>query len=230
MPPGVNTQLLDELSRALLTAVYPKDGQTTHDTGPDASFHLRRDSCYIRIIYALTKNDEWFRRLIRDGHDKRCMSLVDGVYQSHYSPIGFYLLVIFGRIKSSGKDLPFSLVQEKWRLLIRNAWDRATYNEIRDINDVNGIPAFVTATRLNLSASDNEVPRKWFTDLAAKVHEVLVILQRRQATFRVRVVNNSIGQAAVDTAVSSIQGLHDELGCVVEQRNASQRDDKVSGS
>jgi hypothetical protein len=56
MPPGVDTQLLDELSRALLTAIRPKDGQTTHDTGPDASFHLRRDSCYIRIIYALTSD------------------------------------------------------------------------------------------------------------------------------------------------------------------------------
>jgi hypothetical protein len=142
--------------------------------------------------------------------------------------IGFYLLVIFGRIKSSGKDLPFSLVQEKWRLLVRNAWDRTPRYFRVNINDVDGIPAFVTATRLSLTASDDGVSREWFTGLAAKVHEVLVIFQRRQAALRV--VNNSIGQAAIDTAVSSIQGLHDELGCVVEQRNASQRDDKVSGS
>jgi hypothetical protein len=222
MPPGIDVGLLDELSCALLTAVRP-NGQTAHDTGPDASFHVGRDSCYIRVIYALTKNDIWFQRLTRDGHDERCISLVDGARQHRYSPIAFYLLVIFGRIKSIGKDLPFSLVQERWRLLIRNAWDHATYSEIRNINDVDGIPAFVTATRLNLTASDDSVPREWFTDLAAKVHKVLVDLQRRQAIL----VNNGVGQAAIDAALSSIQGLHDDLSCVVEQRNASQRDIKL---
>jgi hypothetical protein len=226
MPPGVDTQLLDELSRGLLTAVHPKDSQTTHDTGPDASFHLRRDLCYIRIIYALTKNDEWFQRLARDGHDRRCISLIDGDY-IHYWEVGFYLLVVFGRIKSSGQDLPFSPTQENWRSLVKNTWETLEFVTLFD-NAVDGIPALVTATRLNLTASDNGVPREWFTDLVAKVHKVLVNLQRAQATL----VNDGIGQAAIDTALFSIQSLHNGLSCVVEQRNASRRrrGHKASGS
>ncbi|KAG1886676.1 hypothetical protein F4604DRAFT_1675549 [Suillus subluteus] len=39
MPQDVDSPLLNQLSRALLTAVCPNDNPTTHDAGPDASFH-----------------------------------------------------------------------------------------------------------------------------------------------------------------------------------------------
>jgi hypothetical protein len=223
MPPGVDTQLLDELSHALLTAVRPKDGQPTYDTGPDASFHPRRDSCYIRIIYALTKNDEWLQRLIRDGHRDWCISLVDGDCHIRYWEVGFYLLVIFGRIKFSGKDLPFSPAQEKWRSLVENTWETLQYATRFD-NYVNGIPSLVTATRLDLTASGG-VPGEWHTDLAAMVREALVNLKGRQAIL----VKDGIAQAVIDAALSSTQGLHDDLNSIIEQRNTSQRGNGASG-
>ncbi|KIK48533.1 hypothetical protein CY34DRAFT_103945 [Suillus luteus UH-Slu-Lm8-n1] len=196
------------------------DGNTAHDTGPDASFHFSRDSCYIRLICALTKNDEWIQRLSRDGHLERCYSLVDGVCRKPYSKIGFYLLVMFGRIKSSGTDLPFGPAQERWRLLIANTWTFLRF--IGSDIDVDGIPAFVEATRLNLTASDDGVPREWFPGLCAKVHTVLDRLQERQAIL----VDDGIAQAVIDAALSSIQGLYDDLSCMVMQRNTSQKEEE----
>ncbi|KAG2757222.1 hypothetical protein P692DRAFT_20814223 [Suillus brevipes Sb2] len=155
-----------------------------------------------------TKQQSYISSLIR----------FDKVSQNGHFLIGFYLLVVFWRIKSSGKDLPFSPTQENWRSLVKNTWETLEIVTWSD-NAIDGIPAIVTLTRLNLTASDNGVPREWFTDLAAIVHKVLVKSQREQATL----VNNGIGQAAIDTALSSIQGLHDDLGCVIDQRNASQR-------
>ncbi|KAG2757224.1 hypothetical protein P692DRAFT_20712540 [Suillus brevipes Sb2] len=223
LPPDVDTQLLDELSRALLTAVRPKDGHTTHDTGPDASFHLRRDSCYIRIIYALAKNDEWLQCLTRDGHLDWCISLVDGDCYIHYWEVGFYLLVVFGRIKSLGKDLPFSPAQEKWRSLVKNTWETLQHATESD-NYVDGIPAVVTATRLDLTASGG-VPGEWHTVLAAMVREALVNLKGRQAIL----VNDGIAQAVIDAALSSTQGLYDDLSSMIEQRSTSQRGTGASG-
>jgi hypothetical protein len=205
MPPGVDAQLLNELSCSLLTAIRPKDSQTTHDT------RLRRDSCYIRIVYALTKNDEWLQRMTRDGHLDRCISLVNGDCRINWE-VGFYLLVVFGRIKSSGKDLFFGPDEENWRRLINNAWETLQY-VTRLNNYVDGIPALVTATRLNLTASDG-VPGEWHAYLALMVHEVLVNLQGSQAIL----VNAGIAQAVLDAALSSTQGLYNDLRCTIEQR------------
>jgi hypothetical protein len=217
MPPGVDTHLLDKLSRALLTAVCPKDGQTTHDAGPDTSSRLRRHFCH--ILYALTKNNEWLQRLTCDGHLERCISLVEGDCHTRWE-VGFYLLVVFVRIKSLGKDLPFSPAQEKWRSLVRNTWDILQIVTTLD-NYVDGIPALVTATRLNLTASDG-VPKEWHADLAAMAHEVLINLQGSQATL----VNDGIAQAVIDAALSSIQGLYDNLSCMVMQRNTLQKEEE----
>ncbi|KAG2357894.1 hypothetical protein BDR07DRAFT_317545 [Suillus spraguei] len=224
MPQGINVQLLNELSRALLTAVRPNGDQTIYDSGPDASFHLDRDSCYIRIICALSKNDEWCQRLTRDGHLDWCISLVDEYQNCQHLDAAAYLLVVFGRIKSSGKDLPFSPAEERWRLLIENVWDYVKYSIGYDIRVVDEIPALVTATMLNLTASDHYVPWEWFANLAVDVHMGLVSLQENQADH----VNNGIAQAAIDVALSFTQDLYNELSYMVEQRNISQRDDGAS--
>ncbi|KAG2076157.1 hypothetical protein BDR04DRAFT_1228089 [Suillus decipiens] len=218
MPQGINVQLLNELSRALLTAVRPNGDQTIYDSGPDASFHLDRDSCYIRIICALTKNDEWCQRLTRDGHLDRCISLVGEYHHCHHLDAASYLLVIFGRIKSAGKDLPFSPAQKRWRLLIENVWDHVKYSAGYDLLD--GMSDLVTATSLNLTAPDDGVPRRWFADLAAKVHSTSVELQKNQADY----LDYGIAQAAINAALSSVQGLDEELSRIVRQRNILQED------
>jgi hypothetical protein len=76
------------------------------------------------------------------------------------------------RTKSSGKDLPFSLVKERWRLLIANARDYMGLPWNHD--DPGEASAFVTATRPNSTALDDDVLRLWVVDLAARVHKSLV--------------------------------------------------------
>ncbi|KAG2357889.1 hypothetical protein BDR07DRAFT_317339 [Suillus spraguei] len=211
MPQGIDAQLLNELSCALLTAVRPHNENKTHHTGHDTSFHLDRDYCYLRLIYALIKNDEWYQRLTHDGHLDRCISLFDEVCKQRYSMIGSCLLVIFGCIKSSDHHLPFSLAEEKYRLLFTDAWDYAQYHVEHDA--VDRIPAFVTVTRHTLTTSHYSVPREWLVDLTAKVHCALFSLQRGQANC----VDRGIAQAAIDTALSSMQGLYDDLHRMVKQ-------------
>ncbi|KAG1896951.1 uncharacterized protein F5891DRAFT_1050876, partial [Suillus fuscotomentosus] len=164
------------------------------------------------------KNDEWYQRLIRDGHLRRCISLVDRVsHQQRGWYSGFCLLVIIGHIKSSHKDLPFSPAEERWRSLIAHAWSTVQYNMEDDLV-IDGISALVTATRMNLKASYNSVPKGWFADCAVKVHEVWVKLQEKQATL----VKGGVARARVDTAIPNVQGLHDELTHMVKKRNTSQ--------
>ncbi|KAG1884093.1 hypothetical protein F4604DRAFT_238304 [Suillus subluteus] len=227
IPHGVNTQLLNELSCALLTAVCPNSDQTIHATRvtrPDTSFHLDRDSCYIHLISALTKNDEWCQCLTHDAHIDRCISLVDRVCRDHYSKLAFYLLVIFGRIKSLDRDLPFRAAEESWRLLITITWD-CTQSFFQEHGVVDEIPVIVTATRLNLTASDDGVLREWLADLAAKVLRASLSLQERQAIL----VDGGMAQAAIDAALSSMQGLYEDLNCMVKQQNTLQQDDGASG-
>ncbi|KAG1825357.1 hypothetical protein EV424DRAFT_1392197 [Suillus variegatus] len=212
MPQGVDALLLDRLSSALLTAVRH---HTIHDTGPGGSFRKERDSCYIRLIYALTKKDEWCRRLIYDGHLEWCISLVDGVCGDDYSPVRSCLFVIFERVKSLGNNLPCNLANERQRLPIAHAWDDTAQYASRDDPYVDGILALVTVTRLNLTALRDSVPREWFADLAVKVHRALAKLQQKQ-TFH---VNAGIAQAEIDAAISSMKDLHTDLGHMVEEWN-----------
>jgi hypothetical protein len=122
--------------------------------------------------------------------------------------------VIFGRINFLSKDLPFSPAQKRWQLLITNAWDFVQYRIMSD-DIVDGIPVIVTATRLNLTTSDDGVLREWFVDLAADVRRTLDNLQdlKREAYN----VGHGIAQAAIDAALSSMQGLRTELSHIVEQ-------------
>ncbi|KAG2102315.1 hypothetical protein BD769DRAFT_1507318 [Suillus cothurnatus] len=214
MPQGVDAQLLNELSCGILTAVSPNSDQAIHTTGSNTSSHLDGDSCYVHLIFSLTKNDEWCERLTHDGHSNRCISLVDRVYRDRYSKLAFYLLVILGRTKSLDKDLPFSAAEERWRLLITTAWDCAQ-SSLQEHGVVDGIPVIVTGTRLNLTVSDDGVPKEWFADLAAKVHCASLNLQERQ----VILVDGGIAQAAIDAALSSMQGLYEDLNRLVKQRD-----------
>jgi hypothetical protein len=212
IPQGVDEQLLDKFPRALSSAVCPNDDQTIHDTGLDATFYQKRDYCYLRLIYALTKNDKWCQRLTHDGLREQCISLVRR--SRHHGEDGFYLLVIFGRIGFSDEDSHFTPANEKWRSLIMEVWEYMQYNTICDA-DVVGIPVIVTATRMNFLASDDGIPTECLVDLAAKVHKALARLQQNQSDN----VKRGVAQAAIDDAVSSTQDLDDELRRMVEQRN-----------
>ncbi|KAG1725538.1 hypothetical protein EDB19DRAFT_1947173 [Suillus lakei] len=217
---GVNARILDELSCALLTVVRPNDDQTIGA----ASTHYHPDYGYVRLICALTKHAEWRQRLARDGHIRRCISLVDKVYEmEQLGGISIYLTVIVGHTNLLSKDLPFS--QEKWRLLIKNTWENARCymtndNYVDCVDYIDGIPAIVTATRLTLPGLDNAIPSPWLADLAEKVHWALADLQRRHATY----VNNGVAQATFDVAISSAKGLYHDLGHMISPELTLQRD------
>ncbi|KAG1720499.1 uncharacterized protein EDB91DRAFT_1177968 [Suillus paluster] len=213
MPQDVDGELLDELSYALLTAVWPDHEQTIQGSSPDTTFHEDRDLCYLRLISLLTKHDEWCQRLIRDGHVERCISLVDQVYSRQVNSAGCYLLVIFGHMDPSGKHILFNPAEHWWRERFQETWQDAHSYMSRYVD---GIEALVTTTRLNCLGSDHGVWRGWLADLAQEVHETLVTLQRSQATL----VNEfGVAQATVDTATSSVQGLYAELSHMIEYQN-----------
>lgn len=124
----------------------------------------------------------------------------------------FLLLTIFGHIKFSGKDIQIGPTEEKWRLFITDAWRDAQSIEWNDY--VDGIPAFVTATRLNWPASNYSVLRKWLADLAPMVHATLVRLQEPEG--QAALMNNGVALDTIDAALSSIQGLEDDLRRITE--------------
>jgi hypothetical protein len=152
--------LLDDLSRALLTAVNFKNGQTVHASGSDTLFHHDRDRCYFRLIFALTKDGGWRDRLIRDGHVKRCISLVKDVLENPRSSHNFYLAGIFLHIVSSGGDPPSkSLSIDNWRKLVKAAW-RGFFFFVKEDEHTcfEVLPALVKVTEENFQGQENREP------------------------------------------------------------------------
>lgn len=73
---------------------------------------------------------------------------------------------------------------------------------MRNDDNVDAIPTLVTTTRQTLLPCPS-VPSERLADLAEQVHRVLAKLQEGQATL----VNDSVAQATVDTALSSMPSL-----------------------
>ncbi|KAG1812278.1 hypothetical protein EV424DRAFT_1418768 [Suillus variegatus] len=213
MPQGVDVQLLDTLSRALSSVVPLNDDQTNDDIRPHATFHSYRDSCYIRLIYALTKDHGWYQRLDRDCHLDRCISLAN---RTGYSlDVQFYLVAILGRINSLGNELPFGPSQEWWRRLIAQTWEYV--KSPRGCDYIDEIPALVTVTRLHLSDSDHSVPREWFSGLAVNLTLIWFKWRKSQADY----VKLGIAQASIDAALFHMDDLQYELRRMVNQRNTT---------
>ncbi|KAG1717655.1 hypothetical protein EDB19DRAFT_1810709 [Suillus lakei] len=221
MPEAVDARLLDELSCAVLTAVRPHYDQTVEDGNhPDVSFYYIRDCCYARLIFALAMNDEWHERLTRDGHLERCASLADKALAHWRWEIGCYIAGIFVCINPSDNVLPLSPTQERLRTFIWDTWS----DELASMScsSIAVVPDAVTVTRLHLRGWDDSIPNDELTDLARDVHEALESLQRKQdilATFYL------VPQAEFDAALSSVQGLDDDLRRMIENSKTSQRDD-----
>ncbi|KAG1748193.1 hypothetical protein EDB19DRAFT_1684947 [Suillus lakei] len=203
MPHGINPNLLDSLSRALLTAVCPNQDQTVHYSESDAPFHEERDGRYISLIFSLAKTDGWHQRLTHDGHIKRCIDLVDEVNEwesrapetyppGSYLP-GSYLPVIIGRINPTCEDPPLSSAQKRsLGQLIKKTWCAHIYKN--DDDYVDAIPALVTVTKLFSQEA-------WLAD---EVRGALEYFQEERATL----VNNGVAQATVDAALSSLKGFY----------------------
>ncbi|KAG2128253.1 hypothetical protein DEU56DRAFT_819394 [Suillus clintonianus] len=225
MPPGVDATLLDKLSCAILTAVHPNHDQTVHNSLSDASFHYSRDCCYTHLIFVLATNDEWHERLARDGHLERCTSLVEKALELKNWIHEFYLAGIFARVDPSDKVLSLSPAQERLWTLVRTIWGE----EMKFIwpGPIMVVPDVVTVTRQYLRSWGNNVPNGGLADLARDVRKALESLQSGQE-FLLTVY--LIAQADFDDALSSIQGLDNDLRRMIENSSTSQRDDGFLGS
>ncbi|KAG1728346.1 hypothetical protein EDB19DRAFT_166101 [Suillus lakei] len=212
MPEGVDAGLLNDLSRALFTALCPNHDQAVYD----AFFHYKRDCCYARLIFSLAMNDEWGERLTRDGHFERCTSLVEQALGHNDWELRCYLAGIFTCTDLPYNVLPLSPAQERLRTCVMTIW-----NQESPYASPGALPDLVAATRQHLQG-DNNVPNDELSALARDVHGALESLQRTQSFFM------SIGvatQADVNAALSSMQGLHDDLCCMIDNPKTSQRDD-----
>ncbi|KAG2103480.1 uncharacterized protein F5147DRAFT_706256 [Suillus discolor] len=221
IPQAVDATLLDKLSCAILTVVCPNHSQdqTLPCSGPHASFNWRRDACYFRLIFALTQSDEWRERLTRDGHFEHCIVLAEHSLERYSSVPGCYLAGIFAYINSSDKVLPLGPTQRRWQAFISETWED-TRHEIYEDTGVNALLVLVAATRHNLRSWDSSVPNEELTELTTGVYRTLESMQSTKDFL----VAYRLDQVLFDAALSSVQGLYDDLRRMIENPNALQTD------
>ncbi|KAJ8582153.1 hypothetical protein M405DRAFT_937920 [Rhizopogon salebrosus TDB-379] len=203
MSQGLDATLLDELSRAL----------SHQNSIPSSDFVDKRTCCYLQLISALTKNDEWCKRLTSDGLVEWCISssLYDTVLASSMVLDKVFLTGILLHINPSGTDISPNPVQEKKWMLVNSAWaHRHSFNKER----IEALPALVAVTRQNLP----DFTRAELADLASAVHEALQSLKDR----RRRGWLGRINVLLIDAALPIVQELYDELSPYAEHPSASQ--------
>ncbi|KAJ8589671.1 hypothetical protein M405DRAFT_817532 [Rhizopogon salebrosus TDB-379] len=212
MSQGLGSTLLDGLSRALSPFILPNDVQNS-----SPRFVIERNCCYLRIISALTKNDEWCKRLTRDGHVEWCISssLYDTVLTSFMVLDKVFLAGILLRINPSGTDSSPYPVQEKRWMLVNRAWVRCHYF---DKEMIEALPALVAVTRQNLL----DFTRAKLADLASTVHRALESWKGQ----REWIGQGQANVLRIDAALSIIQGLYDELSPYAEHPSASQHNSR----
>jgi hypothetical protein len=199
---GLDATLLDELSRAL-----------SHQNSTLPSDYVGERNCYyLQLISALTKNDEWCKRLTRDGLVEWCISssLYDTVLASFMVLDKVFLAGILLRIKPSGMDIPPNPFQEKRWILVNSAWKDKYRFYGTDI--IRALPVLVAMTRQNLP----DFTRMKLADLAGAVHEALQYLKVQRGRRGHAII------LMIDAGLPIVQGLYDELSPYAEHPSASQ--------
>jgi hypothetical protein len=82
---------------------------------------------------------------------------------------------------------------------------------------VGALPALVTATRQNYSDSDHIVPSNELKEIARNVDQCLAQLKQRRA-----ILVNGQADSCFDAALSSVQGLHDDVRYMIDHSHISQ--------
>ncbi|KAG2130533.1 hypothetical protein BD769DRAFT_635686 [Suillus cothurnatus] len=165
--------LLTEFSPAILTAVCPQPGAILSDNDPDRFFHSHRDSCYLKLIFALARNPNWHPQLFRDHHIDRCISIIA---QRDLLQHSFYLAGIFLRIAPERLSVtPLdSITEQQWWDMMRSAWLWA-YDSIYDIHCFQFLSVLVEGTKRHMQIdSDYDLER-----LIGNVDLTLDVLERR---------------------------------------------------
>jgi hypothetical protein len=165
--------LLTDFSPAILTAVCPQPGAILSDNDPDRFFHSHRDSCYLKLIFALARNPNWHPQLFRDHHIDRCISIIA---QRDWLQHSFYLAGIFLRIAPERLSVtPLdSITEQQWWDMMRSAWFWA-YDSIDDIHCFEFLSVLVEGTKRHMQIdSDYDLER-----LISNVDCTLDVLERR---------------------------------------------------
>lgn len=161
--------------------------------------------------------------ITRSGHFEHCVSLAEDALERRTWVPGCYLAGIFACIDPSDKILPLSPTQGRWRAFIKGKWKSARHNKY--IGDyISALPALVAATKQDLPSWDFSIPNEELTKLTKDVLgtlESLSILSLEEQPF---FIDRDPDQAIVRTALSSVQGLYDDLRRMTENLNTSQRD------
>jgi hypothetical protein len=158
---GVDEELrnmvLSELSPALLAAISSADHQVYHD--PSYSTHLFH---YISLIATLAKSPDWYPILIRDGHVKKCIALIDHSQFQSFQSSNFYLAEIFYRIASpshAASSCDISFTDKQWWELMKDACIAVQLcdDSYLPVDDIPILAAVVSNTRIPLDLSKGEL-------------------------------------------------------------------------
>ena len=195
MPHDVDTRLFNQLFNALSTVVNLRH---EHD---DLMTSL--NDCYSRLIFFLTKNKGWRRRLTQNGHVHQCIRL----YPT-FSYADAYIAGICLHIDPSGNDVALSSIHEKLGKLMREAWFDLGNMIVCDVDIddyVEILPVLVATTKQRLPRSDDGVASSELECLARMVDWVSQDLQALEG------LDSNI--------LSAVQSFSDDLERMVKRPN-----------
>ncbi|KAG1824647.1 uncharacterized protein BJ212DRAFT_1321622 [Suillus subaureus] len=168
--------VLAKLSPAILTAVCPQPGTTSGDEDPDRPFNIKRDSCYLELVFALARNPNWRPHLFEARHIDRCISMIPKCCNI-FMPHAFYLAGIFLRITPEQSLVTSldSITEHQWWDVICMAWPHASSIIEDDIHCFESLPVLVEGTRKYIHTA-SKPSLKW---LIRDVDSVLNTVERR---------------------------------------------------
>ncbi|KAG1852228.1 hypothetical protein F4604DRAFT_1933808 [Suillus subluteus] len=167
--------VLTKLSPAILTTVCPQPGTTLANEDPYHFFHYARDSCYLKLIFALARNSTWYPHLFEDHHIDWCISMV-GEYCESYSLHAFYLSGILLQIAPEQLLVASldAITKRQWWDMTRMAWYHAD-RVIDDIYCFESLPVLVEGTKRYMHVASEE----GLEELVRYVDDVLEALEKR---------------------------------------------------
>jgi hypothetical protein len=143
--------VLTKLSPAILSVVCPHPSATSANDDFDCLFDYHRDLCYLKLVFTLARNSNWYPHLSEDRHIDWCISMIPD-YCNSESPMehAFYIAGIFLRITPEHQSVTLldSVTEQQWWDMMRSAWIRLPYDIlILDTRDFELLPVLVDGTK-----------------------------------------------------------------------------------
>jgi hypothetical protein len=149
MDDRLRDMVLTKLSPAILSVVCPHPSTIPANDDPVSFFDNHRNSCYLKLVFALAKNSNWHPHLSEDRHIDRCISMIpDYCHSESYTEHAFYIAGIFLRITPEHQSVTLldSVTEQQWWDMMRSAWIRLPY-DILGKRDLELLPVLVDSTK-----------------------------------------------------------------------------------